>query len=89
MYRKGIEIMALSRNQEKDETKIKELSRSISNAFCSVAELFMTDLCDEDDAEEECQKCIQEAIDADKENPEALQTKARYLLVRAKFDVSL
>ena len=48
----------------------------------------MTDLCDEADAEENCQKSFEAAIEADQENPEAWQTKARYLLIRERFDVS-
>ena len=65
----------------------RELCRQVSSALCAVAELFMTDLCDEPDAEENCQKSFQAAIAADQENPEAWQTKARYLLIREKFDV--
>lgn len=86
LYNKGIQILTSARDSEEDEGKVKELSRSLSNALCSVGELYMTDLCDEENAEDECQSCIQKAIDADKSNPEALQTKARYLLIRAKFD---
>ena len=89
LYTKGIQILTSARHSETDdEVKAKELSRSLSNAICSVAELYMTDLCDEENAEEECQSCIQRSIDADKSNPEALQVKARYLLIRAKFEVS-
>ena len=88
LYAKGIEILTSARDAEEEEVKVKELSRSLSNALCSVAELYMTDLCDEEDAEEACQGYIQRSIDADKSNPEALQVKARYLLIWAKFDVS-
>ena len=37
MYKKGLEII-----QEEKGSK-----RELSNAFCAVAELYMTDLCDE------------------------------------------
>lgn len=53
------------------------LVRQVSTAYCSVAELFMTDLCDEEEAEEECRRSITKAIEADPTNPEAYQHMVR------------
>lgn len=49
------------------------LARQASTAHCSVAELFMTDLCDEEEAEEMCRASIMKAIEVDPTNPEAYQ----------------
>jgi hypothetical protein len=60
--------------------------RELSNGHCSVAELYMTDLCDEPEAEQECEDFIAKAVEADGANPEAWQTRARLCIVREKFD---
>ncbi|XP_042208383.1 uncharacterized protein LOC121856759 [Homarus americanus] len=55
------------------EGNMADLVRQLSTANCSVAELFMTDLCDEEGAEEQCRSSITNAIQADSNNPEAYQ----------------
>lgn len=76
LYLQGIKIM----------TGNPELKRDTSSAFCSVADLYMTDLCDEPDAESECSNAIENALKADETNPEAWQTKARFQIVKSQFE---
>ena len=59
-----------------------ELRRELSTAWVAVAELYMTDLCDEEQAEDEAKRSIEEAVAADESNPEAHQAMASYLLVK-------
>lgn len=54
-------------------------NKDISVAFCSVAEIFFTDLCMDDGAAEKCKEAIDKALQYDPENPEALQLMASYL----------
>ena len=63
------------------------LNHEVSNAFCAVAELWMTDLCDETEAESECASSIAKAVEADNSNPEAWQTKARFHMIKSEFEV--
>nr|ACO14735.1 TPR repeat-containing protein YDR161W [Caligus clemensi] len=79
IYQKGITL--LSRLRPSAENK-----RALSNAYISIAELYTTDLCDDESAEVECTKAIQLAQEADSDNPEALQMKARYNLIKEQFD---
>nr|ACO11055.1 TPR repeat-containing protein YDR161W [Caligus rogercresseyi] len=79
IYQKGIAL--LTRLQPNSENK-----RALSNAYISIAELYTTDLCDEESAETECVRAIELSIEADGENPEGLQMKARYLLIKEQFD---
>ena len=79
LYRQGITILT---------TKVAEnpeLRHDLSSAYCAVADLFMTDLCDESDAEAECSKAIECAIEAEETNPEAWQTKARLQIIKSLF----
>lgn len=62
------------------------LARQASTAHCSVAELFMTDLCDEEEAEEMCRASIMKAIEVDPTNPEAYQHMASFLLVKQEVE---
>jgi hypothetical protein len=81
LYKQGIAILS----QKVAENS--ELKHDLSSALCSVADLYMTDLCDEPDAEAECTKAIECAIEADETNPEAWQTKARLQIIKNQFEV--
>lgn len=54
--------------------------RDLSTVYCSMAEIFMTDLCMEENAEIECKKCCQLAIDTDKDNMDGYLTMSNCLL---------
>ena len=103
LYNKAIEIMTksirdiesspdknLSEQTEKKVTSssTQTLKQELSNAFCAITELWMTDLCDENEAEQECESNIQKSIEAYDSNPEAWQTKARFHLIKSEFEVS-
>merc|ERR1719322_1053284 len=80
LYQKGIETMTQT------QQKTPELKRELSNGFCACAELYMTDLCDEKGAQEECESHIGRAVGSDEGNPEAWQTKARLALITEHFE---
>ncbi|OCT75656.1 hypothetical protein XELAEV_18030840mg [Xenopus laevis] len=54
-------------------------TKDIAAAFCSVAEIYFTDLCMEEAASERCKGAIQKALEYDPTNSEALQLMASYL----------
>ncbi|KAK3515138.1 hypothetical protein QTP70_007468 [Hemibagrus guttatus] len=54
-------------------------AKDVSVAFCSIAEIFFTDLCMEEGAAERCKEAIEKALHYDQNNPEALQLMASYL----------
>ena len=91
LYTKGIELMekeiqSVSESGAASENLVKELKRQLSSAHCAVAELYMTDLCDNDEAEETCSGSVLKAVEVDELNPEAWQTKARLHLIKNEFD---
>ncbi|XP_029115817.1 probable assembly chaperone of rpl4 [Scleropages formosus] len=53
--------------------------KDVCVAFCSLAEIFFTDLCMQDGAADQCKEAIDKALQYDPENPEALQLMASYL----------
>ncbi|PJF19284.1 Tetratricopeptide repeat domain containing protein [Paramicrosporidium saccamoebae] len=55
---------------EQDE----ETLHTLASLYCSMAELFLTDLCLAEDAETRCEEFVQAALDASPQNYEALQT---------------
>ncbi|CAL4098791.1 unnamed protein product, partial [Meganyctiphanes norvegica] len=69
-------------NSSSSSVSISEMRRELSTTFCSIAELFMTDLCDEEQAEEQCRSNINKATEVDSSNPEAYQQMASFLLVK-------
>jgi len=60
---------------------ISSLKLRLSEAFCSLTELYMTDLCDEPDAQGKCLEYSAAALEACEENPEAHQVTASLYLV--------
>ncbi|XP_066959729.1 uncharacterized protein [Macrobrachium rosenbergii] len=75
-----------SSSQDENQSMKSALVHQMSSAYCSVAELFMTDLCDEEDAENQCHTNISKAIDVDPGNPEAYQSMASFLLVKQETE---
>ncbi|GFY74703.1 probable assembly chaperone of rpl4 [Trichonephila inaurata madagascariensis] len=89
-YQKGIEILQKElenceniKPSEEEDRKI--LSKNLSDAYCSVAEIFMTDCCDAENAEQQCHSAIENAIQSNTSNPEAYQCLANFYIVKKNF----
>ncbi|KAG7469994.1 hypothetical protein MATL_G00134940 [Megalops atlanticus] len=88
-FTKGIEVMlnALEESTQSAAGAAAALpdsdpavtAKDVSVAFCSVAEIFFTDLCMEEGAADKCKEAIERALQYDPDNPEALQLMASYL----------
>ena len=63
----GIEIMKQELQQqagiqtEQAAESVDDLRSEIAHGLCSVAEVFMTDLCDDEAAQDTCIQCVQQA----------------------------
>ncbi|XP_053569991.1 uncharacterized protein LOC128660260 [Bombina bombina] len=85
-FSKGIEVM-ISAFQIQPQAagaarlpeEIEVTTKDISTAFCSVAEIYFTDLCMEEGASDKCKEAIQKALEYEPNSPEALQLMASYL----------
>lgn len=53
-----------------------EIKRKVSTACCAAAEIFMTDLCDDEDAEFQCDSWLSRALATDPTNPEVYRVYA-------------
>lgn len=69
LFQKAIEITSLEGSPEND-------ARTLSSLYCSMAELYMTDLCMEANAEERCETLLEKARSVCPESYEVLQTLA-------------
>lgn len=95
-YSTGIEVLqstiALSQANDGSSAEkaampaamLQQLKRELSNGFCAIAELYMTDLCDEDKAEEDCAGYAQKALEADSSNPDAYIVAANLRLCQQR-----
>ncbi|KAK9471846.1 uncharacterized protein V1510DRAFT_430991 [Dipodascopsis tothii] len=63
-------------SEEAKEARVRELKRRLCDALCSSVELWMTDLCMEDEAEATCDALVTEALMVDETHAEALTTLA-------------
>uniref|UniRef100_A0A8C8D5F2 Assembly chaperone of rpl4 n=1 Tax=Oncorhynchus tshawytscha TaxID=74940 RepID=A0A8C8D5F2_ONCTS len=60
------------------------IARHVCVAYCSVAEIYFTDLCMEERAGDQCREAIERALTYQPDNPEALQLMASYLFSTEK-----
>ncbi|GAM86149.1 hypothetical protein ANO11243_041600 [Dothideomycetidae sp. 11243] len=65
---------------------LEDKRERVANALCSVAEIYMTDLSWEEDAENRCEALITEALLFAPEDPSVLQTLASIRLSQVKFE---
>ncbi|GIY19195.1 hypothetical protein CEXT_363791 [Caerostris extrusa] len=90
-YNKGIQVLqkelenAENINPSEDQG-MKNFGRSLSEAYCSVAEIYMTDCCFAENSEENCFSAIENSIQSDPSNPEAYHCLANFHLVKEQFD---
>ncbi|KAF2431119.1 hypothetical protein EJ08DRAFT_199488 [Tothia fuscella] len=95
-FNKGADVLRsqirilLEREDDEDETTeeaLQEKRMKLANALCSIAEVYMTDLSwDDEDAEEQCEKVMQEALKIGPDSPETLQTAASVRISQLKLD---
>ncbi|XP_041104771.1 probable assembly chaperone of rpl4 isoform X2 [Polyodon spathula] len=86
-FSKGVEAMLNALEKQTPAAAAAAISlddpevtnKDVSVAFCSIAEIFFTDLCMDDGAAEKCKEAIDKALQYDPDNPEALQLMASYL----------
>ena len=81
-YLSNVNLFVLFFHQRGASAKpdLEVTSLDISSAFCSLAEVYLTDACFADEAEGRCQEYCQKALEYDATNPEAYQVMANYLL---------
>lgn len=93
-FEKGIEVLKKeiselegkrAKNNEVEEL-LEEKRQKIANSLCGIAEVYMTDLSWEEDAEARCNAAVTEALLFAPENPEPLQTLASIRISQLKPD---
>jgi len=86
-YQKGIEVLqaelAVAKTQM-DEGAVATVSSQIGTAYAAIAEIFMTDLCFEGDAETRCEAAIAAALRVCKKSLEVWQVAANLRLCQKR-----
>ncbi|CAB1427724.1 unnamed protein product [Pleuronectes platessa] len=97
-YTKGIQVLmsalekqaettqaqAGATSREADEDSELPTAKDVSAAYCSVAEIYLTDLCMDEGAADKCRELVEKALEYHHDNPEALQLMASYLFSTEK-----
>lgn len=87
VLRKQIAALAAQENNEEAEALLDEQRVKLASALCSVAEIWMTDLSwDDNEAEEQCNKAMEEALSVAPDRPGTLQTVASVRISQSKLD---
>ncbi|KAI9797618.1 MAG: hypothetical protein M1833_005401 [Piccolia ochrophora] len=69
-----------------EKALVESKSKELANAFCGMAELYMTDLSWEEDAESRCEALAMEALLVAPSAPEPLQTIASIRISQTRFE---
>ena len=84
-YKKAIELYINNLKKEKNSQKILEIKEEIASAYSSIASLYMTtNLCDDPNAENICEKSIEEALKYFPESVDALLQLSNLRILRKK-----
>ncbi|KAJ3385808.1 hypothetical protein HDU92_002837 [Lobulomyces angularis] len=84
-YLKGMEILENElNNKNHDLNEHDSLKEKAASTLCAMVELYMTDLCDDIDAEQKCQEYLNKALQYKESNPEVFQTYTSFLLSQNK-----
>eukprot|EP01127_Copromyxa_protea_P001703 TRINITY_DN11635_c0_g1_i1.p1 TRINITY_DN11635_c0_g1~~TRINITY_DN11635_c0_g1_i1.p1 ORF type:complete len:319 (-),score=92.95 TRINITY_DN11635_c0_g1_i1:34-966(-) len=86
-YKKGISLLYTYKDVQEEEAAL--VVEQLVSACCSIAEIYMTEECFAEEAEEECGKVLEEALKLDPNNYEALQTMSSYKISQQKPDEAL
>ncbi|KAF2637947.1 TPR-like protein [Massarina eburnea CBS 473.64] len=93
-FEKGVEVLKrevdglegkLAKKTEITEA-LEEKKQKIATALCGIAEVYMTDLSWEEEAESRCEAAVTEALLVAPESPEPLQTLASIRLSQVRVD---
>ncbi|KAI0140128.1 TPR-like protein [Hypoxylon sp. NC0597] len=74
------------RRSDEQEILLEELKKKLAMTLCSVAEVYMTDLSWEDDAEQRCEALVTEATMVAPDFAETWQTLANVRISQERFD---
>ncbi|KAK6544353.1 hypothetical protein TWF694_001054 [Orbilia ellipsospora] len=80
-YEKAVKVLRSKASQGDIDEEVKE---KLCSALCGMAELYMTDLCMQPDAESRCETYITEALLVHPSSPEALSTLASFRISQSK-----
>ncbi|XP_034408866.1 probable assembly chaperone of rpl4 isoform X2 [Cyclopterus lumpus] len=90
-YTKGIQVLLSTLDKraqttaqagaaaQPDEDTELPTAKDVCVAYCSMAEIYLTDLCMEEGAADKCKEFIERGLQYHHDNPEALQLMASYL----------
>ena len=72
----------LNNKEDADEKEIQQrsINTDISNVYCSLAEIYMTDCCMEEEAQKICECFCKQAIETDDKNPDSYIVMCNFLL---------
>lgn len=73
LYERGLAILRAQHAECRDPETLADLTYDVCSACCSIAELYLTDLCFEEDAEAQCERWLAECKSTDPAFPEMLQ----------------
>ncbi|CEO94599.1 unnamed protein product (mitochondrion) [Plasmodiophora brassicae] len=77
LYERGIQLMLSGIDRD---------DSSVAAAYSAIAELFMTDLCDEDNAESNCEAAVEAAVNVRSDCPDPYRVMASLRIIQGRYE---
>jgi tetratricopeptide (TPR) repeat protein len=88
-YASGIELLKADLSKLTDDSEdiasVELLNKQLAKALCSMAELYLTDLCYDDGAEQQCENLINEALTYDPNSLDAQNAQASLRISQSRI----
>jgi len=89
-FRKGIGLMLVNKQKlSKKKNSTIEIDEGLSAAYCSIAEVYLTDSCYNSDAEQECQRVLDNALQYTPNSPEVFYLLATFRISQQRNEEAL
>ncbi|KEG11941.1 TPR domain protein [Trypanosoma grayi] len=88
-YQRAIQIVHVELQSCRKKRKREGLKETLSTVYCAIAELYLTDLCYNPDAEQRCEEAVTHALKFNAESVEAHQLQASLRLSQCRPDEAL
>lgn len=85
-FAKALHILQASTTSSITEEEREIWRRQVAAVYCSLAELYMTDLCLQPEAESKCEECVQAALETSPDDYETYQTMANMKMSQNKTE---
>mmetsp|Transcript_30529 Transcript_30529/g.56865 ORF Transcript_30529/g.56865 Transcript_30529/m.56865 type:complete len:301 (-) Transcript_30529:4078-4980(-) len=83
-YNQALHFLTIDRGSNEDAASVMAIDKQLIKSYCGIAELYLTDLCYDENAEQHCESAIEKALSIDPSSVDANHALANIRLSQSK-----